>query len=147
MKITIPGSRIPDSSKNQDFSRHIIFIQTLLSRFSFNSRNMHLSLVHRIRPALWSKLVLWILLLGANTPAIQAQQPVPTTVPATPTSRPVVEDTTPLFLPTHFLRNVFIRQMIPCRKRIFRFYDPARQQQPIDWGTLGNLGTPARPLF
>jgi hypothetical protein len=28
----------------------------------------------------------------------------------------------------------------------FRMYDPARQQK-IDWGTLGNLGTAARPLL
>ncbi|MCS6929230.1 MAG: putative porin [Saprospiraceae bacterium] len=28
----------------------------------------------------------------------------------------------------------------------FRMYDPARQPQ-IDWGTLGNLGSSARPLF
>ncbi|MEQ1747738.1 MAG: putative porin, partial [Saprospiraceae bacterium] len=28
----------------------------------------------------------------------------------------------------------------------FRMYDPARRQ-PIDWGTLGNVGASARPLF
>jgi len=83
--------------------------------------------------------------LGANTPAIQAQQPVPTTVPATPTSRPVV-DTTPLFFTYAFSPERFHPADDTLPEKDFRFYDPARQQ-PIDWGTLGNLGTPARPLF
>ncbi|MBX2891135.1 MAG: hypothetical protein KF734_09435 [Saprospiraceae bacterium] len=31
--------------------------------------------------------------------------------------------------------------------RDFRMYDPARRRQLIDWGTLGNLGSSARPLL
>jgi hypothetical protein len=74
--------------------------------------------------------------------SIFAQQPVA----ASPTSQRIEPDTMPL---------LFTFALTPERSepagdtlpdRAFRMYDPARQQM-IDWGTLGNLGSSARPLL
>lgn len=58
----------------------------------------------------------------------------------------VLEDTTALYYlfaqaPEHLHPD---EDTLP--DAVFRMYDPARKT-PIDWGTLGNLGASARPLF
>lgn len=82
-----------------------------------------------------------VLLFFAWLPAVQAQQPVQ----ASATTR-VVTDTTPLLFTYAFSPERSYPAADTLPEKDFRFYDPARQQ-PVDWGTLGNLGTPARPLF
>lgn len=71
-----------------------------------------------------------------------AQQPVA----ASPTARAAEQDTTP-FLFTFALTP---ERSFPASDTLpdfdFRMYDPARRKQ-IDWGTLGNLGSAARPLL
>ena len=92
---------------------------------------------------MWSKFVssVCFLLFCGFAAVVHAQQPVP----ASPTSR-VVPDTTPLLFTFAQApeRSYPADDTLP--ERDFRFYDPARRM-PIDWGTLGNLGSAARPLF
>lgn len=83
----------------------------------------------------------WVMLFFAGIPKATAQQPVQ----ASATSRTVL-DTTPLLFTYAFSPERSYPAADTLAGREFRFYDPARRQ-PIDWGTLGNLGTPARPLF
>jgi hypothetical protein len=74
--------------------------------------------------------------------SLHAQQPTA----ASPTSRPAEPDTMPLLF-TFALspeRSHQVGDTLPDRD--FRMYDPARKQL-IDWGTLGNLGSSARPLL
>lgn len=66
--------------------------------------------------------------------------------PASPTSRPVRTPDEPLLI-TFALspeRSVPSADSLPDAD--FRLYDPARRQI-VDWGTLGNLGSAARPLL
>ncbi|MBV6438527.1 MAG: hypothetical protein DYG98_00270 [Haliscomenobacteraceae bacterium CHB4] len=71
-----------------------------------------------------------------------AQQPVA----ASPTSQQIEPDTTPLL----FTFALAPERSYPAGDTLpdlgFRMYDPARRQL-IDWGTLGNLGSSARPLL
>jgi len=93
--------------------------------------------------ALWPKFVsrVFVLLFCGIATCIQAQQPVA----ASATTRTVV-DTMPLLFSFAHAPERFYPASDTLPERDFRFYDPARRM-PIDWGTLGNLGTPARPLF
>lgn len=105
---------------------------------------MTLSLVHNSILAWWSKrifAVFYLCSIGFST-AAWAQQPVA----ASSTAQSIEPDTTPLLF-TFALspeRNYPVADTLPDRD--FRMYDPARRQL-IDWGTLGNLGSSARPLL
>ena len=74
--------------------------------------------------------------------AAHAQQPVA----ASSTTRPVEVDTTPLLYTFVLMPERAYPEDDTLPGRDFRMYDPARRQ-PIDWGTLGNLGSAARPLL
>jgi len=72
--------------------------------------------------------------------SLSAQQP------ASPTTRPVQQPDDPLLI-TFALspeRSAPSGDTLPSTD--FRMYDPARRHD-IDWGTLGNLGSAARPLL
>ena len=104
---------------------------------------MYVRLAQCNRLAMWSAFVqsVCILFFCGFAGALSAQQPVA----ASPTSRTVL-DTTPLLF-TFALspeRSYPAADTLP--EKDFRFYDPARRF-PIDWGTLGNLGSAARPLL
>lgn len=104
---------------------------------------MHAFLVHRIQPAMWSKIMFGIALWIAGSNLARAQGPVYDSIPVRTVA---VVDTTPLF----YTYALFPEHSYPLSDtllgRHFRFYDPARQED-IDWGALGNLGSSARPLF
>ncbi len=82
-----------------------------------------------------------MLLFCGFAAVVQAQQPIA----ASPTSR-TVADTSPLLFTFAFSPERFYPAADTLPEKDFRFYDPARQM-PIDWGTLGNLGGAARPIF
>ncbi len=65
---------------------------------------------------------------------------------ASPTTRPVQQPEEPLLITLALSpeRSAPAADTLPGNN--FRMYDPARRQD-IDWGTLGNLGSAARPLF
>ncbi len=92
----------------------------------------------------WSRLrfaVLHLLFCGFAV-FLNAQQPTA----ASPTTRPIERDTTPLL----FTFSLAPERAYPSSDTLpdsdFRMYDPARRR-PIDYGTLGNLGSSARPLL
>lgn len=93
-----------------------------------------------------NRFVPFLLLLFANSLLAQPTTPPsgPPTSPRVVTIAPV--DTTPLAytLPQTPERLEPEEDTLPDYH--FRIYNPARQQ-PIDYGTLGNLGSSARPLF
>ncbi|MDX1912164.1 MAG: putative porin [Saprospiraceae bacterium] len=83
---------------------------------------------------------MWLLVFFFTTGLLAAQQP------ASPTSRPLTpaeESLLITFAPAPE-RSTASADTLPDAD--FRQYDPARRQL-IDWGTLGNLGTAARPLL
>lgn len=85
----------------------------------------------------------WVLFLFGLLPVVvAAQQPTA----ASRTSRRIPRDTTPLLYSFALTpeRSQPVGDTLPDHN--FRMYDPARRQ-PVDWGTLGNLGSSARPLF
>ncbi len=65
---------------------------------------------------------------------------------ASSTIRPVERDTSPLLFTFALSPERAFMADDTLTDRNFRMYDPARRQ-PIDWGTLGNLGSAARPLL
>ena len=73
-----------------------------------------------------------------------AQQPADTTALAP--QPPLPPDTFPFFysFPNNHEYAFPADDTLPDND--FRMYDPARRQA-IDWGTLGNVGSSARPLF
>lgn len=75
--------------------------------------------------------------------ALHAQQAASSTIQ---TEALTAEDTLPLLiiLPLSPERAAVKTDTLPDLN--FRMYDPARRS-PVDWGTLGNLGSSARPLF
>jgi len=66
--------------------------------------------------------------------------------PASPTTRPVKLPDEPLLITFALSPERSTPAMDTLPDTDFRMYDPARRQV-IDWGTLGNLGSSARPLL
>ncbi|MBK8555064.1 MAG: hypothetical protein IPL65_04500 [Lewinellaceae bacterium] len=90
-------------------------------------------------------LLSWLYLFGI-TPCVLSAQQSDSLEAQRPLLRTVVPDTSGLFFtqPMYPERHVPETDTLPGAA--FRFYDPARQF-PIDYGTLGNLGSSARPQF
>jgi hypothetical protein len=93
--------------------------------------------------------VFWIGLtaVAAQKPTKQASSTVirPTKQASNTVIRPV-RDTSVLYYTLSLAPERAVPDADTLPEMTFRMYDPARRQL-IDWGTLGNLGTPARPLF
>ncbi|MCB0576134.1 MAG: hypothetical protein KDC61_16385, partial [Saprospiraceae bacterium] len=90
-----------------------------------------------------SGLITWGLLAGIFVPfTLDAQS----TEAASSTAQSFVLDTTPLLFTFALTPERAYPADDTLPNRHFRMYDPARRQQ-IDWGTLGNLGSAARPLL
>jgi hypothetical protein len=78
--------------------------------------------------------------LGLNLHIVQAQQPASSTI------RPVRQPDEPLLITFALTpeRSVALSDSLPDYQ--FRMYDPARKHT-VDFGTLGNLGSAARPML
>ncbi|MBK9337595.1 MAG: hypothetical protein IPM98_13940 [Lewinellaceae bacterium] len=100
---------------------------------------------HRSRKSLfWRVLAVVVVALGA-TAGVSAQVPLVTDTLA-PALPPLPPDTMPFFyaFPQAPERTYPATDTLPDAN--FRMYDPARRHL-LDWGTLGNIGASARPLF
>lgn len=104
---------------------------------------MHLPVAQHVCPDNWACKALRILFFCCFLPVLKAQQPVQASAT---TVRPAAIDTSPLFYTLALSPEREHPADDTLADKNFRFYDPARQKV-VDWGTLGNLGTPARPLF
>lgn len=107
---------------------------------------MYRRLSHRSRPVCTFVSAVVSLFFCVFGTTLSAQQPVPASSSSPGNTSKTVQDTTPLFF-TFALnpeRSYPAADTLP--ERDFRFYDPARRM-PIDWGTLGNLGSATQPLF
>ena len=82
----------------------------------------------------------FIFLFSCFTVSLSAQQP------ASPTTRPVQQSFEPLLITFALSPERSTPSADTLPNTDFRMYDPARRQD-IDWGTLGNLGSAARPLL
>ncbi|MBK7936780.1 MAG: hypothetical protein IPJ82_06660 [Lewinellaceae bacterium] len=97
---------------------------------------------HRLRKSGFLSLICWFAACCFLPIAALAQQPVA----ASSTARFVAQDTTPLLFTFALAPERAYPADDTLPDRVFRMYDPARRQT-IDWGTLGNLGSAARPLL
>jgi hypothetical protein len=100
----------------------------------------------RLRKSLFWRVLVVTIVLATSTGQAIAQQPGGGTDSIAPLAPPLPADTFPFFFsfPVAPERTYPANDTLPDAR--FRMYDPARQSL-VDWGTLGNVGSSARPLF
>jgi len=105
-------------------------------------------------PRIFIRIVAFLSVFVSLLPQLSAQQP---TKPASSTTkRPTKQASSTVIRPVNDSTTLYYILPLAPEKlytdsdtlpdRAFHMYDPARRQL-LDWGHLGNLGTPARPLF